>query len=334
MSPSASSSRHAQGASVPDIDSSIHAAFRRIEKHFHREEPRAHARAYLYRLLNHSDRRAHRTGAPDGFQRLLSTARWDEDDVRDSLRDFVTTGLGNAPGILALVDLGFPKKGRHSAGVEKQECPGLGRVTNCQVGVFLQYTGSSRTAASIDRELYLPPSWHNEQRRRRADIPYGLTPRGRDEIARILIERALDSAVPTQGVVAPFPYGDSPDLRRALERRRVPYVLGVSETSLPMPEPIEPGFERKIIVTDAPGTPHGREVHISFCPAGTINATLAEFVRRRHYASAALESARAQAGLDQYEVRKWRAWHRHVTLALFAHACLVINQPSAVPTAA
>ncbi|MFI9809867.1 IS701 family transposase [Streptomyces sp. NPDC052301] len=308
--------------------------FRCIEKHFRREEPRAHALAYLQRLLKHSGRRPRYAGTPDGFQRLLSTARWDEDDVRDSVRAFVTGNLGRRPGVLALADLGFPKKGRCSAGVERQLCPPLDRVTNCQVGVFLLYSDASGTAAPIDRELYLPPTWQDEQRRRAADIPPDLVPRERDDIARALVERSLDPAVPTRGVVAPAPYGDGPHLRRTLEERRVPYLLGLTPGSLPLLGPAVPGFERRVVVSGVPNSPGGRDMYVCFAPAGSLRATVDEFVRHRNSVTAALGFACAQAGLDQYEVRKWRAWYRHMTLAMAAHACLVVHQRAPLPVAA
>src|SRR5436190_1530840 len=59
-------------------------------------------------------------------------------------------------------------------------------------------------------------------------------------------------------------------------------------------------------------------------PAGT---TLAEAVRvagSRWNIEQGLEEAKGEAGLDQYEVRTWTAWYRHITLALLAHAVLVV----------
>ena len=37
---------------------------------------------------------------------------------------------------------------------------------------------------------------------------------------------------------------------------------------------------------------------------------------------ACFEAAKGEVGLDQYEVRSWTGWHRHITLAMLAHAYL------------
>jgi SRSO17 transposase len=92
------------------------------------------------------------------MQRLFTTARWDEDLVRDDLRGYVTAALGDAGGVLIGDDTGFEKKGSRSAGVQRQYTGTAGKITNCQLEVFLAYA-SPRGRALIDRELYLPRSW-------------------------------------------------------------------------------------------------------------------------------------------------------------------------------
>ena len=52
----------------------------------------------------------------------------------------------------------FPKKGNESVGVQRQWCGRLGKVDNCQVGVFLAYV-SAEEHALVDTRLYLPKSW-------------------------------------------------------------------------------------------------------------------------------------------------------------------------------
>ena len=83
------------------------------------------------------------------MQRLLSQAVWDHDGVRDELRTFLWQALSppalpavspesTAPfPVLVMDESGFPKRGRHSAGVQPQSCGSTGRIENCQVGVFL-----------------------------------------------------------------------------------------------------------------------------------------------------------------------------------------------------
>ena len=61
---------------------------------------------------------------------------------------------------------GFLKKGDKSAGVQRQYSETAGRIENCQVGVFLAYTGD-KGRALLDRELYLPQMWADDWERRR-----------------------------------------------------------------------------------------------------------------------------------------------------------------------
>jgi SRSO17 transposase len=89
------------------------------------------------------------------MQRLLNHARWDADQVRDDLRDYVVEHLGDPGGVLVVDETGFLKKGTKSAGVKRQYSGTAGRIENCQIGVFLAYAGRHGHGL-IDRELYLP----------------------------------------------------------------------------------------------------------------------------------------------------------------------------------
>jgi SRSO17 transposase len=101
--------------------------------------------------------------SPDGMQRLFA-ARWDEDLVRDDVRGYVVSALGGPDGVLIGDDTGFEKKGARSGGVQRQCTGTAGKITNCQLGVFLAYA-SGNGRALIDRELYLPRSWTGDQER-------------------------------------------------------------------------------------------------------------------------------------------------------------------------
>jgi SRSO17 transposase len=94
---------------------------------------------------------------PDGMQRLFTTAQWDAGGVRDDLRAYVAAALGDPDGVLIGDDTGFEKGGSRSAGVQRQYTGTAGKITNCQLGVFLAYAGP-KGRALVDRELYLPRS--------------------------------------------------------------------------------------------------------------------------------------------------------------------------------
>ena len=79
---------------------------------------------------------------PDGVQRLLYNDRWDADQVRDDLRDYMMEHLGDAGGVVVVDETGFLKKGEKSAGVQRQYSGTAGRIENCQIGVFLAYASA------------------------------------------------------------------------------------------------------------------------------------------------------------------------------------------------
>ena len=133
----------------------------RIARRFVRPEPRRRALAYLKGIVSGVERKngwqlAEQAGEarPDGMQRLLNSAVWDVDLVRDDLRTYVLEQLGDPQAVLVIDETSFPKRGKKSAGVKKQYCGTTGKVENCQVSVFLSYV-SEKGHALIDRELYL-----------------------------------------------------------------------------------------------------------------------------------------------------------------------------------
>src|SRR5258708_17315733 len=169
------------------------------------------------------------------MQRLLSRAVWDEAGVRDDLRALVYQTLsppgsaGDEPPfpILVLDESGFPKRGRHSAGVGPQYCGRTGRVENCQVGVFLSYVTAAGHAL-IDRELYLPEDWcADPARRQAAHIPEAVCFAAKPELGHQMIERAQEAFLPIRLVVAHTVYRHSPDLRASLEDQDLAYALAV-----------------------------------------------------------------------------------------------------------
>jgi SRSO17 transposase len=112
-----------------------------ISGRFSRVEPRRRVGTYLRGLLAGLERKngwtlAEHAGAvsPDGMQRLLRTAGWDVDGVRDDVRGYVLDALGDeASGVFVLDDTGFIKKGVRSAGVARQYTGTTGKVDNCHL---------------------------------------------------------------------------------------------------------------------------------------------------------------------------------------------------------
>ena len=223
----------------------------RLRPYFARPEVHQHALRYLQAVLSDIPRKngwqiaeQAREAHPSGMQRLLSSAVWDHDGVRDEMRALVTASLsaplpsqqepaGEAPFPVLVVDeSGFPKRGRYSAGVGPQYCGRTGRVENCQVGVFLSYV-TAVGHALIDRELYLPQDWCADlPRRQAAHIPDTLTFQTKPELARRMVQRAQAAGLPFRWVVADTVYGHCPDLRSFLEEQGFSYALAVPSTEV------------------------------------------------------------------------------------------------------
>jgi SRSO17 transposase len=169
---------------------------------------------------------------PDGMQRLLATADWDPDLVGDDLRGYVVEQLGDPQAVLVVDETGFLKKGTTSVGVQRQYSGTAGKVDNCQLGVFLAYA-SSRGRAFIDRELYLPKAWTEDRARcRAARVPEEVGFQTKPQLARVLVQRALDAGVPASWVTADEVYGQDPAFRVWLEGRQMAHVLAIKSSEL------------------------------------------------------------------------------------------------------
>jgi len=208
---------------------------------FGRVEPRRQARSYLLGLLSPlADKNgwtlAEAAGdrTPDKMQRLLNAARGDADAVRDDLREYLTGQVGDPDGVLIVDETGFVKKGRKSAGVQRQYSGTVGRVENCQLGVFLAYA-SPRGRVLLDRELYLPRSWCDDlPRRREAGIADEVRFATKPALGLRMLARTLDAGMPVKWVTADEAYGKDAKFRGWLQQRRLGYVLaGPSNQKIP-----------------------------------------------------------------------------------------------------
>ncbi len=130
-----------------------------LRPHFRRLEAHQHAADYLRGLLAEVERKngwqlVEQAGYshPRGIQRVLDRSVWDPEAVRDDLCQYAVAALGHPDGILVVDETRVPKQGKHSAGVARQYCGTLGKVANCQVGVFLGYA-SPKGHGLLDRAL-------------------------------------------------------------------------------------------------------------------------------------------------------------------------------------
>lgn len=185
----------------------LSALHQRIAKHFVRAEPRQQAYNYLRALISPIERKngwqiAEHLGAttPDGVQRLLATAQWDADQVRDDLQTYVVEHLGQSDAVWIIDETGFLKKGTKSVGVKRQYSGTAGRTENCQIGVFLA-SASSRGRTFLDRELYLPKEWAADlPRREEGGVPQDVIFQTKPQLAKQMLKRAMAAGVPGRWV--------------------------------------------------------------------------------------------------------------------------------------
>jgi SRSO17 transposase len=369
----------AGSAAVAGWSRELGALHERVSRRFARSEARERVKRYLLGLLGRVERKngwqmAEAIGEhdPQGVQRLLNSAEWDADEVRDDLREYVLEHLGEEEtGVLIVAETGFLKKGEKSVGVARQYTGTAGDTVNCQVGVFLAYA-SEKGAAFLDRALYLPRAWMGDPlRRAEAGVPAGLLFRNRIELAEEMLERAFAADVPARWVVADSFYGRSHAFRVWLEERGRPYAVMVPKTNaVPLggrkkkieryverlPENAfsevgpardgsggrpwewacvelapdkEKGMRRWLLVRRSPHDPEEMGFYQAYGPEGTTVEELVRVCQERWAVEQCFAEAKGEVGLDHYEVRRWDAWHRHVTLCLLAHAFLAVVRSSA-----
>jgi SRSO17 transposase len=305
---------------------------------------------------------------PDGVQDFVARTRWDADQVRDDLRAYVVEHLGADDAVLVLDETGFVEKGTRSVGVQRQYSGTAGRIENCQIGVFLGYA-SPKGRALIDRALYLPEGWAADRARRaEAGVPEAVEFVTKPKLGRLMLARAFEAGVPGAWVVGDSVYGSDHALRRFVERQGRGHVLAVTSAQrlgskpvadrlagvpaeawqrlsagdgakgprlydwayLPDHSDAAPGWRKGLLIRRKLARPDDFTFYLTLAPAATGLADLVRIAGTRWTIEACFGAAKGEVGLDQYEVRSWTGWHRHITLAMLAHAYLAVVREAAI----
>ncbi len=348
-------------------------------------QQRRHAAEYMTGLLSKLERKTGEAIAylhdqeRQGLQKFVGEVSWDHKPLLETLARQVGKDLGEPNAVLVLDPSAFPKKGAKSVGVARQWCGRLGKVDNCQVGVFMAYV-SRKDHVLVNTRLYLPKEWTKDRARcKAARVPKEIKFRTRHQLALEMLDES-GKELPHAWVAGDDEMGRSSSFRRELRARNEHYLLAVPSNMLirdlevPPPaysgrgrHPMSPflrldrwcaalpedawtrlevrdgekgplvievvkrrvqprtetggtGPEELLFVTrelQASGT-FKHDYYFSSVDSETSLTELARVTKAAHRIEECLERAKGEAGLADYQVRNWPAWHHHQTLALMA----------------
>jgi SRSO17 transposase len=200
-----------------------------------------------------------------GLQKFIGQADWDHPPLIRELARQVGQQLGEADGVLVFDPSAFAKKGSESVGVARQWCGRLGKVDNCQVGVYLGYA-SRKEHALVDFRLYLPREWtQDRQRCNKAGVPKGVRFATRHELALAMLDEQGD-LLPHQWIAGDDEMGRSSWFRQQLRQRGESYLLAVPSNTL----------VRDLRAPEPPYSGHGRRPRAAFLRADGWCATVPE----------------------------------------------------------
>jgi SRSO17 transposase len=200
-----------------------------------------------------------------GIQKFIGQANWDHKPLIAELARQVGQRLGQADGVLVFDPSAFVKQGKKSVGVQRQWCGRLGKVENCQVGVYLGYV-SHTGHALVDYRLYLPKEWTRDRKRmNEAGVPREVRFATRHELALRMLD-TQGSLLPHRWVAGDDEMGRSTWFRQQLRQRGERYLLAVPSNTL----------VRDLVPPDPPYSGQGRRKRTPFVRADVWRAALAE----------------------------------------------------------
>ena len=347
-------------------------------------EQRQHAQDYVAGLVSNVERKNVEAIAylheqdRQPLQKFIGQKPWDDRPLIGELARQIGRTLGERDGVLAIDPSDFAKQGKDSVGVARQWCGRLGKVDNCQVGVYLGYV-SRREHALVDQRLYLPKEWTKDRKRRqKVGVPKEVRFRTRHELALEMLQEH-GAVLPHAWLTGDDEMGRNSQFREQLRGMNEQYLLDVPANTLvrdldaaPPPysgrgQPPKVPFQRvdrwlktvsakawstievragekgplvveavKARVQTKLGRRNGPEetlvvfrerqqdktIKHDYCLSNASFQTpmreLARVFKAERRIEECLKRAKSEAGLAHYEVRTWRGWHHHQTLALIA----------------
>jgi len=236
---------------------------------------RKHLRTYIRGQVSDLERKsvepiALKAGvAPRTLQEFLGLHKWNHPQMRRRVQEIVMRDYADENAIAIVDETGFAKKGKKTAGVQRQWCGTTGKKDNCVVTVDLGYSAGDFYAL-IDSDLYLPEeTWHKDRQRcRKAAIPDEVVYRPKWQIALEELKRAITNGVRFKYLTADEAYGKCAAFRREVGECGLTYVIEVPCSTagwIKKPRVISPGEydgsgRRRVRSYLAPGSRKSRPV--------------------------------------------------------------------------
>jgi SRSO17 transposase len=227
---------------VYDLVSELKGFHENFSDCFQRSESRDNFYRYMSGQLCHLERKsiepiafAIEGGKVRAMQRFVSDAPWDEDKIMFKYRSLVNDDIGHPDGAIIFDESGFAKKGDDSIGVARQYSGNLGKVDNCQVGVFAAYT-SPYGYSLIDKRLYIPEHWFSDdysEKREKCLLPSEIKFQTKPQLAaEILLGIAKQKQLPFRYVLADSVYSNTDFIEAVESLVGITYLLQVPEDTL------------------------------------------------------------------------------------------------------
>ena len=340
-------------------------------------------------LKNMERMEEHVVGADDqALQYMLTDAQWDNQAVMEQVAHEADQLLGGSEHSSLIIDeSSFIKKGKHSVGVARQWCGRLGKVDNCQVGVFAAM-GRGDRATLVDFRLYLPEKWASDERRcKKAGVPAAFHVfKTKAELALEMVKSLRDRGSRFAWVGVDGGYGKEPAFLRGLDAMNEVFIGDIHKDQLIYledPDPIAPPrrshkgkkptkrhaqtdgirvdtwvaqqpetdwcqhtlrdstkgelrvqilhqrvwlWDKKeakarhwhLIARREPNSPETLKYTLSNAPEATSTHRLAKMQAQRFWVERTFQDGKSEAGMADYQARKWSAWHHHMALVSMA----------------
>lgn len=200
---------------------------RLFEEGFKRVEQKDLSMCYLQGLLSTLDRKSMEPIALKlrgkekvrNLQRFMGEYKWDEEFVASRHKEEVSRLLSDPDGVVSVDSSEVVKKGKDSVAVARQYCGRLGKIENCQSGVYVAYT-STKGYALLDRRLFVPEKWFGQEykeRRKKCKMPQDLVFKKKPELAHEMIQEVCKSGLfPFRWVTCDTIFGNSPEFLQNL----------------------------------------------------------------------------------------------------------------------